>query len=76
MLVYAAKAKAITIGASTLDRQVLLFVQHMTEAVNQARRAALVYSLQASVGEAAETLTTASEIIDAVARLLPDLEFF
>jgi hypothetical protein len=52
VLVYAAKAKAVTIGASTLDRQVLLFVQHMTEAVNQARRAALVYSLQASVGEA------------------------
>ena len=52
VLVYAAKAKAITIGASTMDRQVLLFVQHMTEAVNQARRAALVYSLQASVGEA------------------------
>ena len=47
VLVYAAKAKAVTIGASTLDRQVLLFVQNMTEAVNQARRAALVYSLQA-----------------------------
>jgi hypothetical protein len=52
VLVYAAKAKAVTIGASTLDRQVLLFLQHMTEAVNQARQAALVYSLQASVGEA------------------------
>lgn len=52
VLVYAARAKAIRIGATTLDRQVLLFVQHLTEAVNQARRAALVYSLQASVGEA------------------------
>ncbi len=52
VLVYAAKAKAVQIGASTLDRQVLLFVQHMTEAVNQAQRAALIYSLQASVGEA------------------------
>jgi len=40
------------VGATTLDRQVLLFVQHLTEAVNQAPRAALVYSLQASVGEA------------------------
>lgn len=52
VLVYAAQAKAVTVGASTLDRQVLLFVQHLTEAVNQARQAALVYSLQASVGEA------------------------
>lgn len=52
VLVYAASAKAVTIGSSTLDRQVLLFVQHLTEAVNQARQAALVYSLQASVGEA------------------------
>jgi hypothetical protein len=52
VLVYVAKAKAITIGATTMDRQVLLFIQHLTEAVNQARRAALVYSLQASVGEA------------------------
>jgi len=52
VLVYAAKAKALTVGATTLDRQVLLFVQHLTEAVNQAPRAALVYSLQASVGEA------------------------
>lgn len=52
VLVYAAKAKAITVGSTTLDRQVLLFVQHLTEAVNQHRGAALVYSLQASVGEA------------------------
>jgi len=52
VLVYAAAAKAVTIGASTLDRQVLLFVQHLSEAVNQAHRVALVYSLQASVGEA------------------------
>jgi hypothetical protein len=52
VLVYAAKAKAVKMGSSTLDRQVLLFVQHLTEAVNQARTAALVYSLQASVGEA------------------------
>jgi hypothetical protein len=44
------------------------------------RRNELEYPLypteKASAGEAAETLTTASEIIDAVARLLPDLEFF
>jgi hypothetical protein len=52
VLVYAASAKAVTIGSTTLDRQVLLFVQHLTEAVNQAKQAALVYSLQASVGEA------------------------
>ncbi|MGI8511992.1 MAG: DUF499 domain-containing protein, partial [Solirubrobacteraceae bacterium] len=52
VLVYAAQAKAVAIGSTTLDRQVLLFVQHLTEVVNQARTAALVYSLQASVGEA------------------------
>ncbi|MEJ7894716.1 MAG: DUF499 domain-containing protein [Solirubrobacteraceae bacterium] len=52
VLVYAAKAKSLRVGNSTLDRQVLLFVQHLTEAVNQQRQAALVYSLQASVGEA------------------------
>jgi Protein of unknown function (DUF499) len=52
VLVYAATAKAVTVGSTTLDRQVLLFVQHLTEAVNQTRQAALIYSLQASVGEA------------------------
>ncbi|MGD0609816.1 MAG: hypothetical protein ABSA53_40410 [Streptosporangiaceae bacterium] len=44
------------------------------------RRNELEYPLypteKASAAEAAETLTTASEIIDAAARLLPDLEFF
>ena len=52
VLVYAAKAKSLRIGDSTMDRQVLLFLQHLTEAVNQQPCAALVYSLQASVGEA------------------------
>jgi hypothetical protein len=52
VLVYAAKGKAVSMGETTLDRQVLLFLMNMTEAVNQARQAALVYSLQASVGEA------------------------
>jgi hypothetical protein len=52
VLVYAAKGKAVRLGDTTMDRQVLLFVQHLTEAVNQQHRAALVYSLQASVGEA------------------------
>ncbi len=44
------------------------------------RRNELEYPLypteKASTGEAAETLETASEIIDAVAQLLPNLEFF
>ena len=52
VLVYAAKAKMLRVGDTTMDRQVLLFVQHLTEAVNQQPHAALVYSLQASVGEA------------------------
>ena len=44
------------------------------------RRNELEYPLypteKASAGEADETLKTASEIIDAVTQLLPNLEFF
>jgi hypothetical protein len=53
-LIYIAKGKAIEEGDSNLGRLALLFLQNLSEAVNQSRNAALVYSLQASVGEAVE----------------------
>lgn len=53
VLVYVEKAMAVERGDSTLGRQAMLFVQALTEAVNGHPRAAMVYSLQASVGEAA-----------------------
>lgn len=60
VLVYVEKAMAVTRGESTAGRQAMLFVQALTEAVNGLTRAAMVYSLQASVGEAvgAEGLLT------------------
>lgn len=53
VLVYTEKAKAIRIGDSTLGSQVLLFLQALTEFVATQPRAAMVYSLQKSVLEAA-----------------------
>ena len=53
VLVYVEKAMAVTCGDSTLGRQVMLFVQALTEAAGSLPHAAMVYSLQASVGEAA-----------------------
>lgn len=60
VLIYVEKALAVERGESTLGRQAMLFVQALTEAVNGHPRAAMVYSLQASVGEAvgAEGLLT------------------
>lgn len=67
VLVYIAKGKAIRRGDSTAGQQALLFVQNLSEAVNQQPCTAMVYSLQASVGEAAseEGLLTALEHITA-----------
>lgn len=60
VLIYVEKAMAVERGESTLGRQAMLFVQALTEAINGHPRAAMVYSLQASVGEAvgAEGLLT------------------
>lgn len=52
VLVYVEKAMAVTRGESTLGRQAMLFLQGLTETVNGLPKAAMVYSLQASVGEA------------------------
>ncbi|MGH3005452.1 MAG: ATP-binding protein [Gaiellaceae bacterium] len=53
VLVYTEKAKAIRVGDTTLGSQVLLFLQALTELVGAHPRAAMVYSLQKSVLEAA-----------------------
>lgn len=53
VLVYVEKAKALPRGDSTLGAQVLLFLQALTELVGAHERAAMVYSLQKSVLEAA-----------------------
>jgi hypothetical protein len=60
VLVYVEKAQALVRGESTLGRQAMLFLQGLTEAVNSLPNAVMVYSLQASVGEAvgAEGLLT------------------
>jgi hypothetical protein len=60
VLVYVEKAMAVARGESNAGRQAMLFVQALTEAVNAHERAAMVYSLQASAGEAvgAEGLLT------------------
>jgi hypothetical protein len=67
LLVYIAKGKAIRVADSTVGQQALLFVQSLSEAVNQQKYAVMVYSLQASVGEAVyeEGLLTALEHIAA-----------
>jgi hypothetical protein len=60
VLVYVEKAMAVERGESNAGRQAMLFVQTLTEVVNAHEHAAMVYSLQASVGEAvgAEGLLT------------------
>jgi hypothetical protein len=52
VLVYVEKAHSLPVGSSNLGRQTLSFLQALTESVAGDPRSALVYSLQASVGEA------------------------
>ena len=54
VLVYVVKGQAIRRNDATAGQQAMLFLQNLTEAVNQQRSAAMVYSLQASVGEAVQ----------------------
>lgn len=51
-IMYVAKGRAVARGDSDMAKLSLLFLQSLTEAVNQSPRGALVYSLQSSVGEA------------------------
>lgn len=53
VLAYVEKAMAVERGESNLGRQAMLFMQALTEAAGSLPNAAMVYSLQASVGEAA-----------------------
>lgn len=52
VLIYVVKARALRRGDTNAGQQAFLFVQNLTEAINQRPRSAMVYSLQASVGEA------------------------
>jgi hypothetical protein len=53
VLVYVEKAKALQVGDTTLGAQVLVFLHSLTELVGSQPQAAMVYSLQKSVLEAA-----------------------
>ena len=50
-LVYVESAMALPVGDSTFGRQVLTFIQKLTEVVRELPKAVLVYSLQASIQE-------------------------
>jgi hypothetical protein len=52
LLVYIENAMALNVGDSTFGRQVLTFIQKLTEVVRELPKTVLVYSLQASVQEA------------------------
>ena len=51
-LIYVENAMGIEVKDSTLGRQVLTFIQKLTEVIRELPKAVLVYSLQASVQEA------------------------
>lgn len=51
-IVYVAKGRAVARGDSDMGKLTMLFLQNLSEAVNQSVRGALIYSLQSSVGEA------------------------
>jgi hypothetical protein len=51
LLIYIENAMAKQVGDSTFGRQVLTFIQKLTEVVRESPKTVLVYSLQASVGE-------------------------
>ena len=50
-LVYVESAMALPVGDSTFGRQVLTFIQKLTEVVRELPKTVLVYSLQASIQE-------------------------
>ncbi|WP_446684875.1 ATP-binding protein (plasmid) [Cyanobacterium sp. IPPAS B-1200] len=52
VLVYVETAMALVVGDSTFGKQVLTFIQRLTEVVTELPNAVMVYSLQASVQEA------------------------
>lgn len=52
VLTYVEAALGVQVGDSNLGRQTLMFIQYLTEVVRGLPHAAMVYSLQRSVGEA------------------------
>jgi hypothetical protein len=54
VLIYIVKGRALKRVDTTAGQQSLLFLHNLTETVNQQKQAAMVYSLQASVGEAVQ----------------------
>jgi len=69
VLVYVQKARAIPLYDSTFGRQTMIFLQTLTEVVRGLRHAAMVYSLQASVREAAGDDALLTELDHLVSRI-------
>ncbi|QKW20539.1 ATP-binding protein [Kitasatospora sp. NA04385] len=69
VLVFVEKAMAVQRGDSTAGRQAMLFIQALTEAVSSHPNAVMVYSLQASVGEAVGAEGLLSDLDKLVARV-------
>jgi len=62
-------AQTVEIGNSTLGRQIMLFLKNLTEEVKGTHNAALVYSLQASAGEAMGSSNLLTELDHLVSRV-------
>jgi hypothetical protein len=69
VLSYVNRANTIVVGGSTYGRQVQLFLQILTETVRGLERATMVYSLQASQGEAFGAEGLLSELDHLVSRI-------
>ncbi|MEU3741960.1 DUF499 domain-containing protein [Streptomyces sp. NPDC032198] len=69
VLIYVEKAMVVARGESNAGRQAMLFLQALTEVVSAEPNAAMVYSLQASVGEAAGAEGLLSDLDKLVARV-------
>lgn len=62
-------AQTVEVGNSTLGRQIMLFLKNLTEEVKGTHNAALVYSLQASAGEAVGAANLLTELDHLVSRV-------
>lgn len=69
VLTYVEKANGVVVGASNYGRQVMIFLQTLTETVRGLNKAAMVYSLQASQGEAFGAEGLLSELDHLVSRI-------
>lgn len=69
VLNYVEAAQTVEVGNSTLGRQIMLFLKNLTEEVKGTHNAALVYSLQASAGEAMGSSNLLAELDHLVSRV-------